>query len=75
MPSEKAKILESNQYQKSDIAGFICYADLEFLMEKTDGYKNNSENSSTTKVSEHFRLGFSMSKISSFKSIENKHSV
>ena len=75
MPSEKTKILESNQYQKSDIAGFICYADLEFLMEKADGYKNNSEDSSTTKISEHFRLGFLMSKISSFKSIENKHGV
>ena len=27
--------------QKSDKAPFIIYADLEFLMEKIDGFKNN----------------------------------
>ena len=37
--------------------------------------KYNSENSSTTKLSEHFPSGFSMSVLSSFKSIENKHDV
>ena len=31
--------------------------------------------SSTTKISEHIPSGFSMSTISSFKSIENKHDV
>ena len=36
---------------------------------------NNPENSSTTKVSEHIPSGFSMSTISSFRSIENKHDV
>ena len=44
-------------------------------MEKIDGYKNNPENSSTTKVSEDILSGFSMSTILSFKSIENKHDV
>ena len=34
---------------------------------------NNSENSSTTKVSKHIPSGFSMSTISSFRGIENKH--
>ena len=29
MPSEDTKILEFNQYQKSDKAPFIIYADLE----------------------------------------------
>ena len=29
MPSEDTKILELNQYQKSDRAPFIVYADLE----------------------------------------------
>ena len=53
MPSEDTKILEFNQYQKSDKAPFIIYADLECIIEKIDEYKNNSENSSTTKVSEH----------------------
>ena len=75
MPSEDTKILEFNQYQKSDKAPFIIYAGLECLMEKTDGCRNNPENSSTTKVSENIPSGFSMSTIPSFNSIENKHDV
>ena len=51
MPSEDTKILEFNQYQKSDKA-FIIYANLECLIEKIDGCKNNHESSSTTKVGE-----------------------
>ena len=46
MPSEDTKILEFNQYQKSDKAPFIIYADLECIIEKIDGCKNNLENSS-----------------------------
>ena len=38
---------------------------------KVDGCKNNTENSFTTKVSEHIPSGFLMSTMSSFKSIEN----
>ena len=75
IPSEDSKILELNQYQKSDKAPFIIYADFECLIEKIDGCKNNPENSSTTKVSKHIPSGFSMSTISSFRSIENKHDV
>ena len=43
--------------------------------EKFDGCKNNPENSSPTKVSEHIPSGFPMSTISSFKIIENKHDM
>ena len=45
MPSEDTKILELefNQYQKFDKAPFLIYADLECLVEKTDGCKNNPE--------------------------------
>ena len=75
MPSENTKILEFNQYQKSDKLPFIIYADLKCILEKIDGYKNNPENSSTTKVSEHTPSGFSVSAISSFTSIENNHDV
>ena len=53
MRSKNTKILEFNQYQKSDKAPFVIYADLECVIEKIDGCKNNLENSSTTKVSEH----------------------
>ena len=58
MPSEDTKILQFNQYQKSDKAPFINYADLECLMENIDGCKNNPENSSTSKVSKHIPLQY-----------------
>ena len=73
IPSEYTKILEFNQYQKSDKAPFILYADLECITEKIDGCKNNPENSSTTKVNNHILSGFSMSTISSFRSISHAY--
>ena len=66
MPCKDTKILEFNQYQKSDKAPFIIYADPECLIEKIKGCKNNPENSSTTKVGAHIPSSFSMSTISSF---------
>ena len=71
MSSEVTKILEFNQYQKPDKTPFIIYADLECLIKKIDGCKNNPENLSTTKVGEHIPSGFpSISTISSVKIIE-----
>ena len=58
MSSEKTKILELNQYQKSDKAQFNIYVDLECLIEKIDGCKNNPKNSSTAKVGEHILSAF-----------------
>ena len=75
MPFEDIKILEFSQYQKSDKAPFIFYADFECIIEKIDGCKNNPKNSSAAKVSKHILSGFSMSTISSFRNIENKHDV
>ena len=75
MNSEETKILEFNQYQKFDKAPFIIYADLEGIIERIDGCKNNTGNSSTIKVTEHIPSGFSMSTILSFRIIENKHDV
>ena len=75
MPSEDTKILEFNQYQKSDKVPFIIYADLECIIEKIDGCKSNTENLSITIVSKHIPSGFSMHKISSFRRIENKYDV
>ena len=66
MPFEDTKILEFIQYQKSDKAPFIIYADLEGIIEKIDGCKNNPQNPCIPKVSEHIPSGFSISKISSF---------
>ena len=73
--NEDTKILEFNQYEKSDKAPFIIYVDLECIIEKIDECKNIPENSSTIKVSKHILSGFLMCTISSFRSIENKHDV
>ena len=73
MPFEDTKRLRFSENQISDKAPFIIYAGLECIVEKIDGCKNNLENSSKKKVSEHIPSGFSMSTISSLKSIENKH--
>ena len=75
MSSEFIKILDINQYQKSDKAPFGICGDLQCLIDKTDGCKNNLKSSSTTKVSEPIASGFSMHTILSFKSIENQHDV
>ena len=37
MPFEDTKILELNQYQKSDKTPSISYVDLECIIEKSDG--------------------------------------
>ena len=68
MPFEDTKLLELNQYQKSDKAPFIVYADLQCIVE-IDGCKNSPEISSITKVSEHIQPGFAVSTISLFRSI------
>ena len=54
MPFEDTNTLEFNQYQKSD--EFIIYADLECLIEKTDGCKHNLDNSFTKKVGQHIHM-------------------
>ena len=68
MSSEDTKILEFNQYHKSDKASFIIYADLHFLIEKIDGCKNNSEKSFTTKAGGHILSSFAMSTYHDLKS-------
>ena len=49
MPSEDTEISEFNQHHKFDKTLFIIYADLECMIEKIDGCKNNPENLSTKK--------------------------
>ena len=75
MPSEKDKILEFNQYMKSDKMPYIIYADIEFLIRLIDGCANNAENASTTKIGERIPCVFSMSTIWAFDRIENKHNL
>ena len=71
MPYEDIKILEFNQDQKCDKTPLIIYTDLECMIEKIYGCKNNSANPSTRKVSGHIPSDFSMSTISSFRSNKN----
>ena len=73
MPPEDMKMLELNQYQKFDKGLFIIYADLECLIEKIDGGKNNLANASATKVHGHIPSDFLISTILLFKSTQNKH--
>ena len=47
MPFYDTKVLEFNQYKKSDEAPFIIYEDLECIIVKIGMCKNNPENSST----------------------------
>ena len=75
MPSDETKMLEFYQYQNSDKAPYIIYANLECIIEMTNGCKNNPENSSTANLSKHIPSGFSKPTISSFRGIENKHNV
>ena len=75
MSSENTKILEFNQYQKSDKAPLIIRADFDYIIQKIDQCKNNPENSSATKLSKHIPSVFSMSTILSLRSIENRHDV
>ena len=72
---EETRILEFHQDQKSDKPPIIIYADLERIIQKIHGCKNNPENSSTAKVSEHIPSGFSMSPISSLRIIKIKHGI
>ena len=69
----RQKILEVNKYWKSDKEPFIIYADLECLIEKSDGFKYSPEKSFTTNVSKHIQSSFPMCATSSFKNIEKKH--
>ena len=70
---EDTKILEFKQNQKSDKSPFIICRDLECIIEKIDGCKNNAEHLSITKVSKHIPSGLSVSTMALVRRIENKH--
>ena len=54
---------------------YIIYADIESLIRKIDGFANNPEKSSTTKIGEDIPCGCSMSTIWGFDHIEDKHTL
>ena len=53
---------------------YIIYADIEFLIKK-NACPSNPENSSTLKIGEHIRYGYSMSAIFAFHDTRNKHTL
>ena len=57
MPSKDTKILEFNQYHKTDKAPTTIYADLECLIKGNDESKDDPITSSTTKVGDHDPCG------------------
>ena len=58
MPSEDTTVLGFNKYRKSDKASFIKFVDLDYLIVKFKGCKNNTKISSTTKVGKLILSGF-----------------
>ena len=58
MPSEEDKILEFKHYMKSGKMPYIIYADIESLIKKIDGCKNNPEKSSATTINEQILCGY-----------------
>ena len=54
---KETKMLEFNQYWKSDNTPSIIYADLESLVKKEGRHKINPEKSSTTKLGENIPCG------------------
>ena len=75
MPSKKDNALVFNRYMKSDKMPYISFADIESFIKKLDGYANNLENSSTTKIGENIACGYSISTIWAFDHIENTHTL
>ena len=71
--SKDTKILEFNQYRKSFKTPSIIYTDLQSLIKKIDGCKNNSEKLATAKVGKCIPCGCSVCTIWTFDVIENKH--
>ena len=63
MSSEISNILEFNKYVKLDQMPCIIYAEIESLIRNIDGYANNPEKSSTTKLGEDISRWHSMSTI------------
>ena len=69
MPSEKDKILEFNQYMKSDKMPYSIYAAIESLIKKLDGW------STFQQQKQHSTCEYSTSTIWEFDHIVNKHTL
>ena len=74
LSSEDIKMLDFSEYQKSNKAPFINYADYECLIETFDGCKNNPNKLSTAKASGWIPSHFAMPARLFFKT-KTKHNV
>ena len=73
--TEDTAIFVFNQYLKCIKAPYMVYTDVESLIERIDGCKNNPEQSSTTKTGECIPCEYSVSMIQAFDSIGNNRNV
>ena len=69
MSSGYTRISELNQNQKFDQAIFTIYANSKCILERICEYKNNAENSASTKISKQIPSNFLMSAVSLFISL------
>ena len=60
MPGKGKNILEYTPGEKSVMTPFVIYADLEFILEKISGCRNDPEKSSSTKINKHAASGYSL---------------
>ena len=58
MPSERDKILEFNQYMKSDKMPYIIYADIESLIKKIMDVQAIQKMFQNKKIGEHIPCGY-----------------
>ena len=72
MPTKDNNITKYNHGEKSMKVPFLIYKDLECLLEKMSTSINNPNESSTTKINEHTRLGYSIFTSYSFDESRNK---
>ena len=70
MPSENDKMLNFNQYMKSDKIPYIIYVGIQYLIKKIAGCTNNPESSSTKRLGELVPCRYSMIIFGAFDSIE-----
>ena len=75
MPTENSRILQFNQYKKSDKMPCIIYADIESWIRKKDECANNPGKPSTMKIGKNIPCGYSKSPIWGFDHTENKHTL
>ena len=73
--TEDTAMFVFKQYLKCIKAPYMVYTDVESLIERIDGWKNNPDQSSTTKTGECIPCEYSVSMIQAFDSIGNNGNV